>query len=114
MLAITGICDFCASTGSALASSWVGTATRTISQPEAVNSAICCKVASMSVVCVVVIDCTETGWSEPTMSEPTLTCRVLRRGAKTGGGSFGMSQATELLTGPIIPFHRSYSHVDCW
>src|SRR5690625_4787775 len=111
MSAITGICDLCAITGSALASSWVGTATRTISQPEAVNSAICCKVASMSVVCVVVIDCTETGWSEPTMTEPTYTCRVLRRGAKTGGGSFGMPKETELLTGLFIPFHRSCSQV---
>src|SRR5690625_7934341 len=113
MSAITGICDFCAIIGSALASSCVGTATRTISQPEAVNSAICCKVASISVVCVVVIDCTETGWSEPTMTEPTLTCRVLRRGAKTGGGSFGLPKETELLTGLIMHFYHFCSHIVC-
>ncbi len=45
--------------GSASASSVSGTATRTISQPAAVSSAICCKVASMSAVLVVVIDCTD-------------------------------------------------------
>ena len=47
--------------GSASASSWLGTATRTIWQPEAVSSAICCSVALTSAVGVVVIDWTETG-----------------------------------------------------
>src|SRR5699024_6192482 len=40
MSAMTGICDFAAMIGSASASSLVGTATRTIWQPLAVNSAI--------------------------------------------------------------------------
>src|SRR5690625_1224111 len=111
MSAMTGICDYCAIIGSALASSCVGTATRTMSQPAAVSSAICCRVASISVVCVVVMDWTETGWSEPSMTGPTLTWRVLRRGARTGGGSFGMPSDTELLTGLIIPFHGYYSPI---
>jgi hypothetical protein len=41
MSAITGICDFLAIAGSASTSSWDGTATRTIWQPDAVSSAIC-------------------------------------------------------------------------
>ena len=61
MSAITGICDLRAMAASASASSLVGTATRTIWQPDAVSSAICCRVALMSAVTVVVIDCTETG-----------------------------------------------------
>ena len=84
MSAITGSCDFRAMTASASASSLVGTATRTIWQPDAVSSAICCSVALMSAVTVVVIDCTETGESLPTPTPPTLSCRVLRRGASTG------------------------------
>ena len=43
-----------------------GTATRTMSQPAAVSSAICCSVALTSAVSVVVIDCTDTGASPPT------------------------------------------------
>ena len=61
-----------------------GTATRTIWQPDAVSSAICCSVASMSDVGVVVIDCTETGASPPTSTPPTLICRDLRRSASLG------------------------------
>ena len=53
MSAMTGICDFRAMIGSASASSVSGTATRTIWQPEAVSSAICCSVALMSAVLVV-------------------------------------------------------------
>ena len=48
MSAITGICDFLAIAGSASASSCEGQATRTIWQPDAVSSAICCSVAPMS------------------------------------------------------------------
>ena len=71
MSAITGICDFRAIAGSASASSWLGQATRTIWQPDAVSSAICCRVALTSAVRVVVIDCTETGCSLPTPTAPT-------------------------------------------
>ena len=48
MSAITGILLFLAIAASASASSWRGHATRTMSQPDAVNSAICCSVALMS------------------------------------------------------------------
>ncbi len=101
MSAITGICDLRAIAGSASASSWLGTATRTMSQPEAVSSAICCRVALMSVVGVVVIDCTEIGASPPTSTLPTLIWRVGRRGERTGGGSAGMPRET--LTCSIVP-----------
>src|SRR5690606_3687443 len=70
--------------------SWDGTATRTMSQPAAVSSAICWSVALMSVVGVVVIDCTETGASPPTSTLPTRILRDRRRGASTGGGADGI------------------------
>ena len=72
MSAITGIWDFFAIAGNASASSCDGTATRTMSQPAAVSSAICCNVASTSAVSVVVIDCTETGASPPTSDRADL------------------------------------------
>jgi hypothetical protein len=90
MSAITGICDFFAIAGSASTSSWDGTATRTIWQPEAVSSAICCSVALTSAVSVVVIDCTLIGAPPPTGTEPTMICRLCRRGASGGGGTAGM------------------------
>src|SRR6266516_850432 len=98
MSAITGICDFVAIAGSASASSCDGTATRTMSQPDAVSSAICCRVALMSAVSVVVIDCTDTGASPPTATEPTLIWRDLRRSARTGGGAVGMPSDTGVVT----------------
>src|SRR6478735_9685695 len=85
MSAITGIWLFLAMIGSASASSRLGTATRTMSQPDAVSSAICCRVALMLGVGVVVIDCTLTWASPPTSTLPTLIWRDLRRGARTSG-----------------------------
>src|SRR5205807_2129710 len=76
MSAITGICDLRAIAGNASASSCDGQATRTMSQPDAVSSAICCSVALTSAVTVVVIDCTEMGCSLPTPTLPTINCRV--------------------------------------
>ena len=61
MSAITGIWLCLAISASASASSWRGQATRTMSQPDAVSSAICCSVALMSWVLVVHIDCTAIG-----------------------------------------------------
>ena len=90
MSAITGICECWAISGRASASSWLGHATRTMSQPVAVSSAICWRVAFTSEVSVVVIDWTEIGWSLPTPTLPTWIWRVLRRGASTGGGASGM------------------------
>src|ERR671917_448203 len=94
--AITGICDLRAMAGSASASSALGTATRTMSQPAAVSSAICCKVASTSAVSVVVIDCTDTGYALPTPTAPTCNWRVSPRSASTGGGKAGIPSATLL------------------
>jgi hypothetical protein len=48
----------------------------------------------MSVVGVVVIDCTEIGASPPTATFPTMICLVLRRGARVGGGDFGKPRFT--------------------
>src|SRR6476620_7084198 len=104
MSAITGICDLRAMIGSASASSLLGTATRTIWQPDAVSSAICCSVALMSAVTVVVMDCTDTGKSLPTPTPPTFSCRVLRRGASTGTTrSVGMLGRPRPITGADEP-----------
>ena len=56
MSAITGIGDLRAMAAAPRRSSADGTATRTIWQPDAVSSAICCSVAFTSAVSVVVID----------------------------------------------------------
>lgn len=61
MSATTGICERLAMAGSASTSSWLGTATRTMSHPAAVSLAICCSVALTSAVSVLVMDCTEIG-----------------------------------------------------
>src|SRR3954462_3195768 len=106
MSAITGICECRAISGSASASSVSGTATRTIWQPVAVSSAICCSVALTSAVFVVVIDWTLTGKALPTPTPPTWSCRVLRRGASTGGGGAGMPSSTGIAMAPSIPRNR--------
>jgi hypothetical protein len=51
---------------------------------------------------VVVIDCTLMGESEPTPTEPTLICRVFRRGARTGGGADGIPRLTEVTWTPYF------------
>src|SRR5450756_608663 len=103
MSAITGIWDLRAIIGSASASSWVGTATRTMSHPAAVSSAICCNVALTSEVSVVVMDWTLIGASPPTVTLPTRIARVGRRRARTGGGAAGMPRLIGMLTGPVSP-----------
>jgi hypothetical protein len=72
-----------------------------MSQPAAVSSAICWRVALMSVVGVVHIDWTEMGASPPTSTLPTLILRDGRRGASTGAGAAGMPRET--LMGPVSP-----------
>src|SRR4029077_9698032 len=103
MSAITGIwlCD--AISGSASASSCDGHATRTMSQPDAVSSAICCSVVLTSAVSVVHIDCTEIGASPPTSTLPTLILRLWRRGASTGGGALGIPRETAVMA-PSLGF----------
>src|SRR5659263_15435 len=105
MSAITGIWDFIAMIGSASASLSVGQATRTMSHPEAVSSAICCRVALMSQVLVVVIDCTEIGAPPPTSTSPTRILRVGLRGARTGGSSLtlGRPRLIGMLTDTNVP-----------
>src|SRR3712207_8861681 len=102
MSAMTGICDFLAMIGSASASSVSGTATRTIWQPEAVSSAICCSVALMSAVLVVVIDCTLTGGSLPTPTSPTMSWRVFGPGAGAGRGNAGTPGPNGVVMTPGI------------
>src|SRR3954447_15891625 len=97
MSAITGIDDLRAIAGNASASSCDGQATRTMSQPAAVSSAICCRVEFTSAVRVVVMDWTETGKSLPTPTEPTCSCRVRRRSLNTGGGVAGIPRLTTML-----------------
>src|SRR5215472_4011596 len=103
MSAITGICDLRAISGRASASSWEGTATRTIWQPVAVSSAICWRVALTSAVSVVVIDWTDTGAPPPTgtafLPFPTMICLDTRRGASGGAGTSGNPRLT--VIGPI-------------
>src|SRR5215472_3512604 len=97
MSAMTGICDLRAICGSASASSWEGTATRTIWQPVAVSSAICCRVAFTSAVSVVVIDWTDTGAPPPTgtacLPLPTMICLDTRSAASGGAGTSGMPRS---------------------
>ncbi len=102
MSAMTGICDFFAIAGSASASSCDGTATRTIWQPEAVSSAICCRVAFTSAVSVVHIDCTLTGAPPPTGHVPhhQLT-RLPALGASGAGGVAGMPRSTLIGSHPV-------------
>src|SRR5690348_10223238 len=107
MSAITGICDFLAIAGSASTSSCDGTATRTIWQPDAVSSAICCRVAFTSEVSVVVIDCTLTGAPPPTGTLPTMIWRLLRRGASGGGGTAGIPRLTAVtVASPVEDLDR--------
>src|SRR5215469_13698913 len=101
MSAITGICDLRAMSGRASASSWEGTATRTIWQPVAVSSAICWSVAFTSAVSVVVIDCTDTGAPPPTgtacLPLPTMICRETRRCASGRAATSGMPRLTVMV-----------------
>src|SRR5262245_30280999 len=83
MSATTGTVDLAAMAANASASSQCGTATRTMSTPAATSDAICCSVALMSAVLVVVIDWTRIGASPPMVTSPTRTCRVFRRSAST-------------------------------
>ena len=72
MSAITGIGEKRTIRFSASASSFFGTAQRTISQPAETSAAICAVVASTSRVGVSVIDCTTTGAPPPIATPPTL------------------------------------------
>ena len=83
MSATTGTVDFAAIATSASASSQCGTATRTMSTPAATSEAICCSVALMSAVFVVVIDWIDTGASPPIATPPRSICRLFLRSMPT-------------------------------
>ncbi len=77
MSAITGSGERRTIFASASASSVLGTAQRTISQPADASAAICAVVASTSWVFVSVIDCTTTGAPPPMATPPTRICSTL-------------------------------------
>src|SRR6185295_19117203 len=83
MSATTGTVDLAAIAVRASASSQCGTATRTMSTPAATSEAICCRVALMSAVLVVVIDWTRIGASPPIVTSPTRTWRLFLRSVST-------------------------------
>ena len=112
MSAMTGIWLFRAISGSASASSWLGHATRTMSQPAAVSSAICWRVALMSVVGVVHIDWTEIGASPPTSTLPTRILRVRTARGQHGGGADGIPRET-LMRASIAPDRRPWRRPAC-
>src|SRR5262249_31281340 len=109
MSAITGICDFLAIAGNASTSSWLGTATRTIWQPDAASCAVCWRGALKSAGRLVVIDWTLTGAPPPTGTEPTMICRLFRRGARAGGGAAGMPR---LIAVTMAALQRSFEDRD--
>ena len=115
MSAMTGMRDCLAMIGSASASLSVGQATRTMSQPAAVSSAICCRVAPMSWVFVVVIDCTVMGASPPTLRLPTWILRVGRRATRTGAWAriVGMPRAIASVTRPVCHPPRPALRLRC-
>src|SRR5689334_16249495 len=61
------------------AASRTGTAQRTMSHPAASSDQISSNVACTSRVSVLVMDCTVSGASPPTLRLPSVICRVLRR-----------------------------------
>lgn len=81
--------------GIAAADSALFTVRRTISEPARHNSATCLTLPAMSAVSVLVIDWTTTGWPPPTMTLPTLTAWVMRRGqALASAGGLGRVTAS--------------------
>ena len=79
MSAIRGILIWSRIAQQAATSSFLGTVTRTISQPASSRRWICATVSATSKVFVVVIDWTQIGFSPPTTTSPTATSRVLCR-----------------------------------
>ena len=72
--------------GTAAAASSVLTVTRTSWEPAWARRATWIAVASGSAVSVLVIDCTTTGWAEPTRTPPTSTETVGRRTGRSWSG----------------------------
>ena len=72
-----------------------------MSQPLAVSSAICCRVALTSEVSVVHIDWTLIGAPPPTATVADVSCRVCLRGARTGGATWFAGMTGRALPGPV-------------
>src|SRR5215831_13823724 len=78
--------------GTAAAAASLFTVTRTSSEPAAASAITCSAVPAGSAVSVLVIDCTTTGWPEPTRTLPTRVVTVARRAGK---GMAGKIEARE-------------------
>src|SRR5690606_25095898 len=93
--------------GTAAAASGVLTVMRTISDPARHSSAIWRAVDSTSVVSVLVIDWTTTGAPPPTVTPPTSTVRVERRGSGPKGRGVQAGKVARfirhILPGPAVP-----------
>src|SRR6516164_7401686 len=72
--------------GTAAAAASLFTVTRTSSEPAAASAITCSAVVAGSAVSVLVIDCTTTGWPEPTRTLPTRVVTVARRAGKGMAG----------------------------
>src|SRR5579871_5445187 len=73
--------------GTAAAASGTFTVQRTISEPASDSSIVCLNVDSISAVSVLVIDCTTIGAPPPTLTWPTFTPYVFRRGCREAAAS---------------------------
>src|SRR4051794_36335318 len=96
--------------GSAAAALRSGTAMRTISQPASASSVIWASVATGSRVSAVAIDCTTTGFAPPILTSPTLSTRVLRRGASSMQRTPELRQERAAVEDPIDVDERDDKH----
>src|SRR5690242_8062644 len=86
--------------GTAAAAAGVFTVMRTISEPARASSAICLAVLAGSSVSVLVIDCTTMGAPPPTITFPTRTPTLRRRGAgPVGRGGWGTESLIDVGLG---------------
>src|SRR5215207_2477357 len=112
MSAITGSGESRTICFSASASSILGTAQRTTSQPAEASAAIWAVVAETSRVGVSVIDWTTTGAPPPICTLPTLTLRSLAISAECSRDSAAVSPATNVSTGRFRRMPGKARHPD--
>src|SRR5262249_23296138 len=93
--------------GTAAAASSLLTVTRTSSEPAAASAITCAAVAAASAVSVLVIDCTTTGWPEPTGTLPTRVVTVARRAGKDMRGKIEPHRG-ERDAAPLARRRRGY------
>src|SRR5688500_160750 len=82
--------------GTAAAASSLLTVTRTICEPALASATTCSAVARASAVSVLVIDCTTTGWADPTGTRPTQLVTVGRRDLKITDICLASSKRTSI------------------